>query len=341
MRDRVFVSRRAAAAALAIFLCASSLSAQEAVRAASEANPAASPAPAWTVPRTLDGHPDLQGYFTNPNFTPLERPAAFADKEFFTKDEEADFYKAAVEYSYEFTFQNSAETPVYDATVYALDRWQIGARPNMRTSLVIDPPNGRIPSRTPAGDARTKDHFVRQRLPLQLNGPEDLPARTRCMGGGPAMIGSGYRSQYHIVQSRDHVVIIFEHMHNVRVIPLDGRPHLPAPLTRRVGDSRGHWEGDTLVVETTNIAAEDRLAGSSSALRMIERFTRTGPDTVVYRMTADDPATWTRPWTTELPLLQIQGPIFEFACHEGNNGLVNMLEGERAKEREAAEAAAK
>ena len=106
-----------------------------------------------------------------------------------------------------------------------------------------------------------------------------------------------------------------------------------------MGDSRGHWEGDTLVVETTNIAAEDRLAGSSSALRMIERFTRTGPDTVVYRMTADDPATWTRPWTAELPLLQIQGPIFEYACHEGNNGLVNMLEGERAKEQEAAEAA--
>ena len=339
MRDRVFVSRRAAAAALAILLCASSLSAQEAVQAASEANPAASPAPEWTVPRTLDGHPDLQGYFTNPNFTPLERPAAFADKEFFTEDEEADFYKAAVDHSYEFTFQNSAETPVYDATVWGLDRWQIGARSNMRTSLVIDPPNGRIPSRTPAGDARTKDHFVRQRQPLQLNGPEDLPSRTRCMGGGPAMIGSGYRSQYHIVQSRDHVVIIFEHMHNVRVIPLDGRPHLPAPHTRRIGDSRGHWEGDTLVVETTNIAAEDRLAGSSSALRMIERFTRTGPDTVVYRMTADDPATWTRPWTIELPLLQIQGPIFEFACQEGNNGLVNMLEGERAKEREAAEAA--
>ena len=335
MRDRVFVSRRAAAAALAIFLCASSLSAQEAVRAASEANPAASPAPEWTVPRTLDGHPDLQGYFTNPNFTPLERPAAFADKEFFTKEEEADFYKAAVEYSYEFTFQNSAETPVYDATVYSLDRWQIGARPNMRTSLVIDPPNGRMPSMTPAGEARA----AALRPGSTLNGPEDLPARTRCLGGGPSMLGSGYRSQYHIVQSRDHVVIIFEHMHNVRVIPLDGRPHLPAPHTRRIGDSRGHWEGDTLVVETTNIAAEDRLAGSSTALRLIESLSRTSPDTLVYRITADDPATWTRPWTAELPLLQIEGPIFEYACHEGNNGLVNMLGGERVKEQKAAEVA--
>jgi hypothetical protein len=335
MRHRGLATICAAAAGVAALLWAPPFVAAQ-TRPASQPKAGTGPATAktWTVPRTPDGQPDLQGYFTNPNFTPLERPARFAGKEFFTDEEEADFYKAAIEYSYEFTFENSAETPVYDATVYALDRWQIGARPNKRTSLIVDPPDGKIPPRTPAGAARV----AASKPKTTLNGPEDLPARTRCMGGGPEMIGTGYRSQYQIVQSRDYVVIVFEHMHNVRVIPLDGRAHLPRGLTRTVGDSRGHWEGDSLVVETTNIAAEDRLIGSSTALRLVERFTRTGPDTIVYKMTADDPATWTKPWTAEVPLLQIEGPIFEYACHEGNNGLINMLQGARVQERAAADA---
>lgn len=335
MRHRVLATVCAASAGVAVLFWAPAFVAAQ-TRPAAQPKAGARPAAAkpWTVPRTPDGQPDLQGYFTNPNFTPLERPARFAGKEFFTDKEEADFYKAAIEYSYEFTFENSAETPVYDATVYALDRWQIGARPNKRTSLIVDPPDGKIPPRTPAGAARA----AASRPKTTLDGPEDAPARTRCTGGGPEMIGAGYRSQYQIVQSRDYVVIVFEHMHNVRVIPLDGRPHLPRGLTRTIGDSRGHWEGDSLVVETTRIAAADRLVGSSTALRLVERFTRTGPDTVVYTMTADDPATWTKPWTADVPLLQIEGPIFEYACHEGNNGLINMLEGARAEDKTAADA---
>ena len=331
MTGRFLASSSAVGVMMAIGLLAPASVIGQAPRAAEPKATAAktTPAKAWAVPRTPDGQPDLQGYWTNPNFTPLERPAKFAGKEFFTDEEEAEFYKAAVDYSYEFTFQNSAETPVYDATVYALDRWQIGARPNKRTSLIVDPPDGKLPSRTAAGQARA----AAMRRKETFNGPEDLPMGTRCMGGGPDMLGSGYTSQYQIVQSAGHVMIVYEAQHNVRVIPLDGHPHLPQGLTRSMGDSRGHWEGDTLVVETTNIANKDNFMGSSPALRVVERFTRIAADTLVYKFTADDPATWIKSWTAEVPMLQIQGPIFEYACHEGNNGLVNILEGARVQEK--------
>ena len=299
---------------------------------------AKTPAKTWTVPRTPDGQPDLQGYWTNPNYTPLERPAKFAGKEFFTEEESAEFFKAAVDYSYEFTFQNSAETPVYDATVYALDRWQIGARPNRRTSLIVDPPDGKIPPLTPEARKRQAERAAARSGRGPFDGPEDLPMGTRCMAGTPEMLGSGYRSEYHIVQSPGNVMIVYEDMHNIRIIPLDGRPHLPQDLTRLMGDSRGHWEGNTLVVETTNIANKDNFMGSSKVLHVVERFTRVNADTMLYKFTADDPTTWTKPWTAEVPMLQIQGPIFEYACAEGNNGLVNILEGARAQETAAAKA---
>ena len=336
MTDRFFGSSDVVAGVMAVgllvpvFVAAQTPSPANAKTASAKSTATTKP---WTLPRTPDGQPDLQGYWTNPNYTPLERPAKFAGKEFFTDQEEAEFYKAAVDYSYEFTFQNSAETPVYDATVYALDRWQIGARPNRRTSLIVDPSNGRIPPRTPEGEARA----AAMRRKETFNGPEDLPMGTRCMGGAPDMLGSGYRSQYLITQSAGQVMIVYEDMHNVRLIPMDGRPHLPRGISRSMGDSRGHWEGETLVVETTNIANKDNFMGSSKDLRVVERFTRTAADTLVYKFTADDPATWTKPWTAEVPLMQIEGPIFEYACHEGNNGLVNILEGARASEKAAAE----
>jgi hypothetical protein len=335
MTDRFFVSSCVVAGVMAVGLSVP-VAAQTPSPVAAKTSSAKSTASArpWTLPRTPDGQPDLQGYWTNPNYTPLERPAKFIDKEFFTDKEEAEFYKAAVDYSYEFTFQNSAETPVYDATVYALDRWQIGARPNRRTSLIVNPPNGRIPPRTPEGEARAAAMRRRE----TFDGPEDLPMGTRCMGGSPNMLGSGYRSQYLIVQSAGQVVITYEDMGNVRIIPLDGRPHLPqGRLSRLMGDSRGHWEGDTLVVETTNVSNKDNFMGSSTGLRVVERFARTAADTLVYTFTADDPATWTKTWTAEVPMMQIEGPIFEYACHEGNNGLVNILEGARAQEKAAAE----
>ena len=337
MRDRVLASVSALAM---MVLVPVSVAAQAASGApATKTSPAAkTPAKTWTAPRTPDGQPDLQGYWTNPNYTPLERPAKFAGKEFFTDEESAEFFKAAVDYSYEFTFQNSAETPVYDATVYALDRWQIGARPNRRTSLIVDPPDGRIPPLTPEAKKRQAERAAARSGRGQFDGPEDLPLGTRCMAGTPEMLGSGYRSEYHIVQSPGNVMIVYEDMHNIRIIPLDGRPHLPQDLARLMGDSRGHWEGETLVVETTNVANRENFMGSGKALHVVERFTRVAADTMLYKFTADDPATWTKPWTAEVPMLQIQGPIFEYACPEGNNGLVNILEGARAQEKAAAEA---
>ncbi len=337
MRARVLAS----AGALAVVALMPVLVAAQAPSGAAATKTTATtktPAKTWTGPRTPDGQPDLQGYWTNPNYTPLERPAKFAGKEFLTEAEGAEAFKQDVEHSYEFTFENSAETPVYDATVYALDRWQIGARPNLRTSLIVDPPDGRIPPMTPEARKRQAERAAAKSGRGPFDGPEDLPMGTRCMAGTPEMLGSGYRSEYHIVQSPGNVMIVYEDMHNIRIIPLDGRPHLPQDLTQLMGDSRGHWEGNTLVVETTNVANRENFMGSGKALHVVERFTRVDADTMLYKFTADDPTTWTKPWTAEVPMLQIQGPIFEYACAEGNNGLVNILEGARAQETAAAKA---
>jgi hypothetical protein len=295
-----------------------------------------SSADAWVAaqaPRTPHGQPDLQGYWTSLSFTPLERPEKYGTREFLTDQEVEEIFKAGVQRSYDLTFANSADTPVYDATVYALDAWQNGVRPNRRTSLIVDPPNGRLPSLTLEAQARRS----RVRPPQEtFNGPEDLGMGVRCFtfGGPPIPAGSNYNQNTFILQGKDHVVLEYEWGSVTRVVPLDRRPHLSGNIRPWRGDSRGRWDGDTLVIETTNFRPGVTPQNSNAAtVRLTERLTRIDENTIEYTYTVDDPSTWARPWTAIIPLSKVEGPLFEYACHEGNNGLVNILEGARAQEK--------
>ncbi|OFW37848.1 MAG: hypothetical protein A3F70_05225 [Acidobacteria bacterium RIFCSPLOWO2_12_FULL_67_14] len=295
-----------------------------------------SPAKPWTMPRTPDGKPDLQGYWTSLSFTPLERPEKYGTREFLTDEEVKAIFEAGVNRYYEFTFANSADTPVYDATVYALDAWQNGVRPNRRTSLIVDPPNGRLPALTPEGKARPRR---RGQGEDGFDGPEKLGTGVRCLtnGGPPIPAGSGYNNNTFILQGPGQVVIEYEWMSKTRVIPTDGRPHLAPHMRFWTGNGVGRWDGDTLVVENRGFQPEATyMDGNPATLRIIERFTRIDADTIEYKYTVDDPSTWTRPWTAITPLSKVDGPLFEYACHEGNNGIVNMLEGARAQDKAGA-----
>ena len=290
----------------------------------------------WTQPRTPDGQPDLQGYWTSLSFTPMERAAKYGMREFLTDEETAAVYKAGVQESYEFTFANSAETPVYDATTYALDAWQNGVKPNRRTSLVVDPPDGRIPPLTAEAKARARPRA--QGDGLGFDGPEALGLGVRCLTfGGPPILPGSYDNNTHIVQGPGYVMLEYEWGSTVRVVPLDGRPHLSPNIRPWQGDSRGRWEGNTLVIETTNFRPEATYRNANpKTLRLTERLTRLDADTIEYKFTVDDPTTWTKPWSAIVPMSQVQGPMFEYACHEGNNGLVIILEGSRKEEKAAA-----
>jgi hypothetical protein len=202
---------------------------------------------------------------------------------------------------------------------------------------VIDPPEGRIPALTvdaqKKADARAE---ARRRSPA--DGPEDRPLVERCIlwpTAGPPMVPSGYNNNYQILQTPGSVVILIEMIHDVRVIPLDGRPHLSQNIRHWMGDSRGHWEGNTLVVDTTNFTGKTNFRGSSENLHLIERFTRVDGDTINYEFTVNDPASFTKSWTAAIPMTKTEGPIFEYACHEGNYGMTNLLNGARAQEKAA------
>ena len=319
------------------FLAAQALSAKPA--------PSAAKSKTWTLPRTPDGQPDLQGYWTSLSFTPMERPAKYGTREFLTDEEMAEVFKSGVQHAYEFTYANSAETPVYDSTVYALGAWQNGVQPNRRTSLVVDPPDGRIPPLTAEGEkARaemkkipTANENIETQGPVQADGPDDLTLGVRCLSfGGPPILPAAYNSDVHIVQGAGYVMIEYEWNSEVRVIPLDGRPPVSQNIHRWHGNSRGHWEGDTLVVETTNFRPGATFQNSNpSTLKITERFTRINAGTIEYKFTIDDPSTWTKPWSAIVPLSHIEGPMFEYACAEGNNGIVNILAGARATEKAA------
>lgn len=329
MRNRVFVSP--GAVVMAVVLVAP-------VFLVAQDPPKPATAKPWTPPRTPDGQPDLQGYWTSLSFTPLERPAKYGMREFLTEKETDELFKAGVDRSYEFTFANSAETPVYDATVYALDAWQNGVKPNKRTSLIVDPPDGQLPSLTPEGQARPRRRGQGQD---GFDGPEAMGVGVRCLtfGGPPIPVGSGYNNNTFIVQGPGYVMIEYEWGSSVRIIPLDARPQLSPNVRFWSGNSRGRWEGNTLVVETRNFQPEATyMDANPKTVRIIERFTRIDPQTIEYTHTIDDPTTWTKPWTANVPMSKVDGPLFEYACHEGNNGIVNMLEGARAQEKAAAAA---
>ncbi len=301
----------------------------------------------WTPPRTADGKPDLQGIWANNRATPMQRPEQFGDKASLTDEELAELTSqiAAFRDSEQAgdllgdrliqqalgnsTFQDfDAETGNYNAF------WLVDRQLDNRTSLIIDPPNGRRPSQTDAARTRAREAAASRGGPS--DGPESRGLGDRCLHFASPSMGSGYNSYFQLFQTPDQVTIIQEMGHIVRTIPLDGRPHLDEKVPQWIGSARGRWEGDTLVVETRNYDPKSRYSGGSEDLVLVERFTRVAPDVLRQELTLTDPDTWTSPWTVELLLDQSQEAIFEYACHEGNYAMPGILGGARAEERAAA-----
>ena len=298
------------------------------------------PAKPWKVSRTADGQPDLQGFWTNTTYVPLERPKNVT-KEFYTKEEVAENIKHAAATEEEQTEPGTVADVHYDFTQFGLDRSQGPLALNLRTSLIVDPPDGRIPPMTAEGLRRAAERAESRKRLGPLDAAQGQPLSVRCIimdRIGPPMLAGAYNNNYQIVQTPGYVMILVEMIHDVRIIPLDGRPQLPASVRQWTGSYRGRWEGDTLVVESTNFNGKNPFQGSSEDLRLTERFTRVDENTIRYQFTIDDPSTWTRPWSAEVPWAKTIGPLFEHACHEGNYGLGNILAGARAEERRAAEA---
>jgi hypothetical protein len=293
-------------------------------------------------PRTAWGHPDLQGVWSTATITPLERPAEFANKPVLTEAEVRDYERTTRERTNRDRRDGGAAADVSRA--YNDFWWDSGSQvvPTRRTSLIVDPPDGRMPALTPEGQRRQADAAAIRKQRGPADNPEDRSLWERCVARGvpTAMLTQPYNNHYQIFQTRDHVVILTEMIHDARIIPLATAAHPPQDLRFWMGDSVGRWDGDTLVVETTNINEKYSYRGSSPNLRLVERFKRSSPDVLHYQVTLDDPATFTRPWTIELPARRADGPIYEYACHEGNHGLEGILRGHRAEERIAAEAAA-
>lgn len=303
----------------------------------------------YTVPRTVDGKPDLQGMWTNNTITPLERPEQFADKPFLSQEELEALEREVEEQSVRADLPSDPNRPpptkgqidladsynnfwFDDGTKVAIYNGQ------RRTSLIVDPPNGRIPPYTEQAQARLAAAAQKRALD-PFKGPESRPLAERCLlsfgsSSGPPMLPILYNNHYQIVQSPDYVLILVEMVHDARIIRIDSDP-LPAELQPWLGDSTGHWEGDTLVVQTQNFNPMQSFRGSTSQLRTIERFTRVGPDTINYSVTINDPDTFSTPWTAEIPMHQTNDRLYEYACHEGNYALPGVLAGARVEERDA------
>jgi hypothetical protein len=314
------------------------------------ARPAASTAKPYKAPRTPDGQPDLQGFWSSATYTPLER-AQNVTKEYYTPEEFEKVRKDAQARDETQTTPGTTADVHYDFTQFGLDKSQTVVVQNLRTSQVVDPPDGRLPPITEEAKLRAQaQQAERKAAGGQYDRVQNMPQGSRCIimgGAGPPLRDAGYNSNYHLVQAPGSVMILTEMIHDARVIPLDGRPAPPAGLKQWVGVSRGRWEGDTLVVETTNFNGRNPVGGgrggtaSSEHVKVTERFTRISDEQIEYRYTVEDPHTWTRPWTALSYLQKTNGPLFEFACHETNYGVANILAGARADEKRAAEAAAK
>jgi hypothetical protein len=287
-------------------------------------------------PRTPDGQPDLQGIWNTSTVTPMERPRELAAKEFFASEEEARAYEKAAFAKSESGINNGIGS--YNDAFYEFGTKTVKTR---RTSFIFDPPDGRVPPLTPAAQAAwDKEQEIRRRRP---NGPEDRPTSEQCVAirtGVPPMTPWAYNSNYRIVQSKNQIAIYIEMIHDVRIIPLDGRPHLPSSIHLWYGDSVGHWEGNTLVVDTTNLSGKTGFYGADANLHVIERFSRLDGDTLLYQFTVDDLSAFTKVWKGELTMSATAGPISEYACNEGNYALAGILGGARADDK-AEEAARK
>jgi hypothetical protein len=301
----------------------------------------------WTVPRTPWGHPDLQGVWTTDAEigVPVERRVDLGDKAVLTDQE---FEQRAQRLKKRYADNREDRVKREGTTGDGPEHWYEGGRTvSRRTSLVIDPPNGRMPEYTAEAKTRkvppgTELGFVGGSMGKgPWNGPEDLHLADRCITRGlpQTWFPSEYNNGFQIVQSRDYVTILPERLHEARVIPLDGRPHLTSNIRQWFGDSRAHWEGDSLVVEVTNFSDRTSFRKSGSTLRLTERYTRTAPDTVRVEVTIDDPSTWVKPWTFAVTGKKdpTYWQIFEYACHEGNYAMRHILSGARAQEKAAAE----
>ena len=297
----------------------------------------------WTLPRTPDGHPDLRGVWANNSATPLERPDVWAGKDTLTDEELAALQVAAASavgdgdalFGDQLVLAAIAgiEATSYDPTTGNYNQFWIAERDfDNRTSLVVDPPDGRIPDMLPDAQERRRERFAYGRE-HPADSYVDRPLQERCVSYGVPRLGAGYNSYYQLFQSADHVVFLNEMIHDARVIPIDGQAHLVESVRQLHGDSRGHWDGDTLVIETANFSPEATFRGASDNLHVVERLTRVGPRTLNYEVTITDPTTWTRPWSVMIPLMGSEDAIFEYACHEGNIGMAGILAGHRADER--------
>lgn len=333
----------------------------------------------WTVPRTPWGHPDLMGTYTNKTFTPVQRPKEQGFREFLTKDEIAALERERIARNERLDNAPAERTAAGGVAVrraheaadgssvgYYNNFWlDWGTKSTGRTSLIVDPEDGRIPPVTAEfarHTAQRREELLRragrelQRWPSSGSGLADswmdFQLNDRCIvwAAGPPMMPGPYNNTYVIFQTPDYVAIFVEMIHDARIIPLDGRPHLSSSIRQYLGDMRGRWEGNTLVVETTNIRRTEADAGAQAndpietrasngrtddTLRIVERFTRVDNDTITYRFTIEDPSHWTRPFSGEFPFVRTDEKPYEFACHEGNYSMPNMLSGARYEEREA------
>ncbi|HEV3329393.1 MAG TPA: hypothetical protein VG096_00320 [Bryobacteraceae bacterium] len=323
---------------LAIALLAVDPASAQALAAAKATN-----TPAFTPPRTPDGVPDLQGVWTNASAVPLERPKGLGAKEFYTDEEAAQREKQSQDQAERAVGGRQTEPGTvadvhYDLGQYGLSRSQSKTAESKRTSLIVGP-EGQVPPLLPEAQKRQAERAAANRG-HQWDGPENRGLSERCIlwpNEGPPMLPVGYNGNLQIAQGPGYVAIMQEMIHDVRIIPTDGRPHAPQSIRQWMGDSRGHWEGNTLVVDTTNFSNKTAFRGSSDKLHVIERFTRANDDTILYQFTVEDPTTWAKPWSAEILITKSAGPVFEYACQEGNYGMANILSGARATERKAAE----
>ena len=316
--------------------------------AASAARGTMRPIDAWAPPLGPDGHPDLQGVWLNNSATPLERPKALEGRQSLTNQEVAELRQRADRLFKGTNADFAAGDAVFLAALADIDHFTsataTGTTSEMierefdnRTSLIVDPPDGRIPGLTPdAQQRKAATNAIRRRPP---EGPEDLTHVERCLTYGVPRLsatntGAGPLGYYAIVQTPSYLVLFLEAVHEARIITLDGRPHLPPSVRQWEGDSRGRWQGKTLVVDTTNFSARSDFMGSSDHLHLVERLTRVAPDRIDYQITVDDPTTWTKPWTAAIQLKRSAARLYEYACHEGNDEILRgIFAGARANEK--------
>ncbi|MYN68363.1 MAG: hypothetical protein F4X11_25660 [Acidobacteria bacterium] len=309
--------------------------------------PAAAFGQEYTAPRTPFGQPDLSGIWMNNSATPMERPEQLAGRATLSDEELAELTQRIAEFRDneqagdllgDRLVQQALGNPEFqDFDVITGNYnafWLVERHLDNRTSLIIDPPDGRIPALTEAAAARAAERRA-YAAEHPSDGPEDRTLGDRCLHFDAPRMGAGYNSYFQLVQTPTHVAIFQEMGHFTRVIPIDGRPHIDDDIRQWAGDARGRWEGDTLVVETLNYSPQTRFSGATQNLHLVERYTRIGPDVLRHEITLNDADTWTRPWTVELLHESTLDPIFEYACHEGNYSMPGILGGARLEEQEA------